>query len=186
MKFLSKISLLILFTGLLLTSCQQEDFDEIIVEDPTYQPEEVVVNNLFNVLMLNTSNQLDLGCVTINYPFDFELASGSSLTINSMSDFEAALNVNTADPAVNFVFPIGIIDSEGNNIQVNSNEELGTTFAACIPNTTWDDASESGNVLPAFLFEDLCLDLVYPINMEDGSGNTYTANDELELIDICA
>lgn len=186
MKFSYQIFMFILVATVLLTSCQQENFDDIIVEDPDFQPEEVITNSLLNAMLVsNTSSTMDLGCVSISFPFDMVTASGATATINSEEDFIAALD-DIADPVVDFIYPVTGTDVDGITTSYANGEDLGVAFGSCIPDDTWDDASENGDVLPAFLFEELCLDLVYPVGLEDLNGNTYTANDEGELIDILA
>lgn len=182
MKFLTKTSLfLLLMIGLLITACNQENLDEIIIEDPEYQPEVVEQNNLIQALTMNDDG-LELGCLLINYSFELELASGETVTISSLDDFEAAIDENNPDPVVDFVYPLTITDADGNIVDVANIDELGMAFASCIPDTGWDNPS----TLPAFLFDELCFDLVFPVELQDPAGNTYTAANEAEFIDLIA
>ncbi|MCB0583086.1 MAG: hypothetical protein KDD10_27660 [Phaeodactylibacter sp.] len=183
MNSLFKISVLLLFAGLLSTACDKENFDEITPEAPDYQPDTVEVNNLMIALRPNSSDGLALGCITINYPFDLLQESGDSITISSDADFDAALALVGLEQVVDFVFPLSVTDSEGNISQVADNEELGLAFASCVPNGNW---TYSPGLLPVFLFEDWCYSLVYPVSLEDGDGNAYTVNTEQELIDLFA
>ncbi|HMQ49530.1 MAG TPA: hypothetical protein PKA00_18770 [Saprospiraceae bacterium] len=182
MKFLTNTSLFLLFIGLLITACNRENVDEIIIKDPNYEPEVVEQNNLVSALTMNETDGLDLGCLLINYPFELLLASGETVTINSIDDFEAAGSEDNPDPVVDFVFPLNITDTEGNLTEVNTIDELGQVFASCIPETGWDNPG----TIPAFLFDDLCFDLVFPFNLEDLEDNTYTAANEAEFIDLLA
>jgi len=186
MKFPITLHILLLFVAaLFFTACQKDEMDEIIVDEPDYTPDVVEGNNLLLAMRSNSSQGLDLGCLTILYPFDLELASGSTVTINTESDFTAAMDTSAVDPAVDFVYPLDILDSGGNNAQVNSIDELGQSFVSCIPNSGWTYGSTS-DLVPAFSFTDLCFDLVYPVALEDLDGNTYTADDEADLIDLIA
>jgi len=186
MKFPITLNILLLFVAaLFFTACEKDEMDEIIVDEPDYTPDVVEGNNLLLAMRSNSSQGLDLGCLTILYPFDLELESGSTTTINSESDFTTAMDPNAADPAVDFVYPLDILDAGGNNAQINSINELGQSFVACIPNSGWTYGSTS-DLIPAFSFTDLCFDLVYPVALEDLDGNTYTADDEADLIDLIA
>ncbi len=187
MNFLIKKIAFFLLAVLFLTACNKENVDETISGDPGYQPDTVVVNSLMLALRSNSSGSLDLGCISINYPFSLETESGATVVINSTADFEAAIDELAADPAVNFVFPLSITGSDGTTSQVNNNQELGVAFASCIPTFGWDTAAVSGEILPVCAFDEyLCFDITYPVNLEDQNGNTYVAEDEDELIDYLA
>ncbi|MCB0521433.1 MAG: hypothetical protein KDD27_21005 [Saprospiraceae bacterium] len=188
MNFLTKKIALFLFAILFLTACNKDNIDEVIPGDPGYQPDTVVVNSLIFAMVGNPSGGLDLGCITINFPFSLLTESGATVEINTEAEFEAATDSTAADPVVDIVFPLSITDSDGNASQVNDETELGVAFASCIPTTGWvDTTSVNGTYpIPAFLFEDLCFDLVYPVDVEDADENTYTANNEAALIDLLA
>ncbi|MEZ4961875.1 MAG: hypothetical protein R2830_18750 [Saprospiraceae bacterium] len=188
MNFLTKKIALFLFAVLFLTACNKDNIDEVIPGDPGYQPDTVVVNSLIFAMVGNPSGGLDLGCITINFPFSLLTESGATVEINTEAEFEAATDSTAADPVVDIVFPLSITDSDGNTGQVNDETELGVAFASCIPTTGWvDTTSVDGTYpIPAFLFEDLCFDLVYPVDVEDADENTYTANNEAALIDLLA
>lgn len=187
MKFPITLHILLLFVAaLFFTACEKDNVDEIVIDEPDYTPNVTEGNNLLLAMRSNSSDGLDLGCLTILYPFDLELESGSTTTINTESDFTTAIDTTAADPAVDFVYPLDILDAGGNNAQVSSIDELGQSFVACIPNSGWTYGSTSGNLVPAFSFTDLCFDLVYPVALKDLNGNTYTADDEADLIDLIA
>jgi hypothetical protein len=190
MKIIFKTFLLLMLAGFLFTACKKENVDDIVItEDPTYEPEKKETNNLLTALRSNSSEGLDLGCITVVYPFELELASGDITTISSESDFEDAENGTGEEVAVDFVFPLSVINNEdGEAFDVNNNTELGIAFASCIPDDGWDytETGDGTYTIPAFLFEELCFDLVYPIDVMDGDENTYTANNEAELIDLIA
>lgn len=186
MKFSITLNILLLFVAaIFFTACEKDDMDEIVIDEPDYTPNVVEGNNLLLAMRSTSSQGLDLGCLTIPYPFDLALESGSTTTINSESDFMAAMDTTAADPAVDFVYPLDILDSAGDNAQVNSIDELGQSFVACVPSNGWNYGSTS-DLIPAFSFTDLCFDLVYPVALEDLDGNTYTADDEDDLIDLIA
>jgi hypothetical protein len=186
MKFPITLNILLLFVAaLFFTACEKDNIDDIVIDEPEYTPDVVEGNNLILAMRSSSSQGLDLGCLTVTYPFDLALESGSTVTINSESDFTAAIDTTAADPVVDFVYPLDILDSNGNSAQVNSIDELGQAFVACIPNSGWTYGS-TADLIPAFSFTDLCFDLVYPVALEDLDGNTYTADDEDDLIDLIA
>lgn len=188
MNFLTKKIAFFFLAVLFLTACNKENIDEVIPGDPGFQPDTVMVNSLMAAMVSNPSGGLDLGCITINFPFSLLTESGATVEINTEAEFEAATDSTAADPAVDIVFPLSITDSDGNTTQVNDDYELGVAFASCIPIEGWDDTSSSNGTytIPAFLFEELCFDLVYPVDVEDAEENNYTANDEAALIDLLA
>jgi|UPI000584AA2D hypothetical protein len=186
MKFSIRLNILLVFVALLFAACEKDNMDEIVIDEPDYQPEVNETNPLFLAMSTNNPEGLELGCISILYPFDMALESGSTLTINSESEFTAAIDTTAMDPAVDFIYPLDILNGEGETAQVASIEELGLSFVACIPSNGWDYGSTAGNLIPAFSFTDLCFDLVYPVALEDLEGNTYTADSESELIDLSA
>ena len=186
MKILNKFSLVILLLAVLLTACNKENIDTTIPEDPNYQPTNVVVNNLVTGLVANTVTGLDLGCLTVIYPFDLSLEDSTTITINSEADFQAAITMTAPNLVVDFVYPLNIIDNDGNAVQAADANELGVAFASCIPTTGWTTSVNNDQIIPAFLLNDFCFDLVYPTDLEDTDGNTYVANDQSEFIDLLA
>lgn len=186
MNFLNKFSVVILMLTLLLTACNKENIDSTIPEDPNFQPTTVDVNNMLGAMKPISPNGLDLGCLTVVYPFDLTLESNTTITINDEAEFQVALDMESPNQVVDFVFPLSILDGDGNATQVADNNELGVAFVSCIPSTGWTTSSNTEEIIPAFLLVDLCLDLVYPVNLEDVNGNTYIANNESEFIDLSA
>jgi hypothetical protein len=183
----SKLSFLLLCLTLALVACNKENIDEIIPEDPEYTPPVVEINNLVTALQSNPAGGQSLGCVTIIYPFKLEKDSGSEITITSNDDMEQALSpVNNLDPVVDFVFPLAIYDHQGEWKEVENNVTLGRDFASCVPETGWNLSVTEDDIIPAFLFTDLCFNLVYPVDLTDLEGNAYTVNNEEELIDLFA
>ncbi|MEL6657628.1 MAG: hypothetical protein AAFR36_14320 [Bacteroidota bacterium] len=187
MRLLSKLSFLFLFVALVFVSCDRDNMDETLIPDTNFEPEVVVVNNLINALTTTSEdNGLELGCFSIDFPFSLLLEDGTTVEVFTIEEFEDVTSQESPFMVVDFVFPLTLTTAEDESVQVNSNEELALQFASCIPDEGWDDATEEGSaVIPAFLFEDLCFDLVYPVDLEDTDGHTYTANNEVELIDLC-
>lgn len=186
MTHFSKLSFLFLLVGLLFVSCDRDNLDETTIPDPGFEPEIVVVNNLINALTTTTTEGFELGCVSIDYPFELVLEDGSTIEVTTDEELETALNQESPFQVVDFVFPLTVTTEDEESVQVNSNEELGVLFASCIPDDGWDDTTTSGGniVIPAFLFEELCFDLVYPVNLQDADDNAYVAVSEAALVDL--
>ncbi|MCB9285668.1 MAG: hypothetical protein H6560_00005 [Lewinellaceae bacterium] len=188
MKMLHKFSALSLLLVLLLAACNKENLDEIKPEDPNYEPTAIIVNNLLTSgRTSSTSEGVEMACLSINYPFDMVLESNEAITINSQSDFQAAVAPNTSNPVVDFAFPLTVVDAKGNTKIVNDNNALGRDFASCIPETGWAASASNGETVPACLVgAPFCFEYVYPANLADEDGNTYTAGNEGEFIDLFA
>lgn len=184
MKFSIRLNILLVFIAVLFAACEKDNMDEIVIDEPDYQPEVNETNPLFLAMSANNPEGLELGCISILYPFDMALESGSTITINSEGEFTAAIDTIAMDPAVDFIYPLDILNGEGETAQVNSIEELGLSFVACVPVDGWDYVNTTGNLIPAFEFSGLCFDLVYPVNLTDAEGNLSEAADESELIDL--
>ncbi|NBC07362.1 MAG: hypothetical protein GVY26_09235 [Bacteroidetes bacterium] len=187
MKFPITLHILLLFVAaLFFTACEKDNMDEIVVDEPEYTPEEVEVNNLFNALRAdNSSGTVTMNCVTLETPFELELASGAIVTINNNADLEAAMEEDAVDPAVDFVYPISIVDAKGESAQVSSNKELGINFASCLPQQGWTAAMSTNETLPACFYGELfCVEQVYPVDLIDGEGNTYSVTNDDELVDL--
>ena len=188
MKFIKLPIFFSLVMLLAFAACNKENIDVIEPDDIVYEPDEIEVNNLMVAIRSTTDDGLSLGCISIQFPFELLLESGMTVTMSSASDFEDALNAEAPDRPVDFVFPLTVETQGGETMQANSNEELGILFASCIPDEGWDntDPGDGNFRIPAFLFQDLCFDLVYPVDVEDAGGNVYTASNEAELIDLLA
>lgn len=175
-----------LLFSLILTSCDPENSDVITPMEPNFEPELVEVNNLVQRLESTSPGGMNLGCVVIEFPFELRKAVAGSVTINSAADYQAAISVDGPNQAVDYVFPLSIIDNRGLATQVNDSYSLGVNFASCVPSSGWNRGVGAEDDMPAFLLEDLCFDLVYPIDLVDIEGNMYTANNEEELVDLFA
>ena len=188
MTFLHKFFLLALMASITLTACKRENIDEIVPDDPQFEPVEVDVNTLIDAMKPTTSEGMSLDCITVLYPFDLKTVSEKTVSISSEADFRAAVSTQSADPAVDFLFPLEVTGASGKQFQVFDNAELGKRFAACTPQTGWktNSATSGGAAIPAFLFDSLCFDLVYPVSLEDQNGAPYTANTEGDFVNLVA
>lgn len=188
MKFLSPSFLLLLLVGILVTACEKENFDEIVpTGEPVFQPDSVAVNSLLKAMKSgDTSEGLELGCITITFPFGLLLESGLTIPITSQAEFEAAVVAESPNQVVDFVFPLTVTNAAGEELTIEDNLALGNAFVNCIPQEGWQESTASNATLPVFLFGGLCFDIVYPVDVEDEAGNTYLVTSEAELIDLSA
>lgn len=186
MKLLYSLKYVLIFAIITLASCSREDIDDVIVDEPNYTPDTLVINNLMNNLKSNTNDGMDLGCVTIEFPFELLTESQGTVTIASESEFEQALEMQGADRVIDFVYPLDIIENDGSETVVQAGAELAVLFASCIPETGWTNTASGLELLPASLFEDFCFDIQYPVELVDPEGNTLIAEDETEFIDELA
>lgn len=182
MKFSRILFFLVLSALVVFTSCRKEELSEDIITETPVIPEVATYNPLVAAMVTNSSSagSLDLGCFSVDMPFDLSV-DGTIVTINTEGDFETAIPVDAE--YVDFVYPLNITYPDGETATVADGEELGEAFATCIPDTGWSE-----NAFPAFLICELnsCYQIVYPLNLVDGSGNTYVANDENEFIELIA
>ncbi len=180
MKYTKLLSLFTLLLIIGLSSCKKEeiiDIQEPVLEElvPTISSTNQLV---FNV-QSNSADGLDLDCFTVDFPFGLN-ADGEITTVNSEEEFFEVLE---SEPLViDFVYPVNVTYDDGETAVANNGEELGELFAACIPDTGW-----SGNDgFPAFLICDInsCYQLVYPIGLNDGQGNDFSAASEEEFVEL--
>jgi hypothetical protein len=187
MTSLHKICLLAVVALMTLTACNRENVDQIVPDDPQFEPVEVDVNTLMGAMKATNSEGMSLGCMTVLYPFDLKTVSEATVSISSEEDFHAAVSPQIADPAVDFVFPLEVKGAGGSRAQMMNNAELGTSFGSCTPTTGWTAlATSSAGSIPAFLFDSLCFDLVYPVDLEDQNGTPYTATNQGDFINLLA
>lgn len=182
MNFLNKLSVLFLFTALLLTACNKENIDEIVPEDPNFQAEIVDVNSIIGAMEVNSFGGLELNCVTLNYPFELTLESNVTVAINSEAEFQSAIEREAPNRVVDFAFPLNITAKDGTTLEVNDNIELGVNYASCVPKKGWTKSNENTSIMPAFLLYDYCLELEYPINLKDNQDNDYLAESDADVI----
>jgi hypothetical protein len=180
MKLLKWTFLLGAFSLLLLASCTKEEIFIQEVETQKIIPTETMENGLL-ALSAGNSDGLELGCVSIPYPFSMATVEGETLEIGSEEDFLEALG-NEEDPVIDFVYPLIVADEDGNIITVNDVEELADLFTDCFPGTGWGDEFEEWFV-PAWKisFDNSCLQLVYPLTIIDLDSTAIGIADEAEL-----
>lgn len=74
------------------------------------------------------------GCFDINYPIDLILDDGSTITVNSNTEFGNAM---FNQYVVNFVYPITVtLEEDGSLLTINSQQEFENLFNNCFGDTT--------------------------------------------------
>lgn len=185
LRFHRYIVLLSILT-ILFASCERENIDITTPTKSTYEVDTIIVNNIFNALGSGSNQTIQLGCQEIQLPFEVLLASGDIVAIQTFDDFVPYLDIDASDPLVDFIYPILTIDQAGEVFESQDAAELSLKFANCIPdNDVWNYADAQENIVPAFLFESICLEIVYPVFVSSIDTTTqYIANSEVELADL--
>lgn len=180
MRVLKLVSLLILAIAFLFTSCERDNIEEVIETTEEQAPK--VENNIVKRLVVSSPDGLDLGCLTIAFPFEMETINENIVEVNSIEDFEEAL-LDEDDYIIDFVYPLTVVTEDDETIEAANIDEIGELFASCIPDTGW-----GGNDFPAFLIdsETSCFEIVYPIDLVDIDENTITVESEVEFVDALA
>ena len=137
MNTLRKLFPLALIALLFLVSCQKESIvvTEVIPEEVT--PTEKVVNGLLT-RSASAADGLELVCITIEYPFSMLLLDSSTVEIFSEDDFLLAIQDEDNFP-IDFIYPVSVVDEDGNLSLVNDANELADLFVDCVPDTGWGD-----------------------------------------------
>ena len=187
MKFNIKICVLAIFGSLLITACNKENVDNITPDkDPTFEPNEIEINDLALGLKAGDSEEsLSLGCIQLTLPIDLIIEDDSKKTVYTHAEYKAAIEGEAPKRVRDISFPISGKDHNGNPTEFNNVGELGKSFASCVPDDGWISSTRSNATIPAFLLDGYCFDLVYPVDLEDGEGNSYTAENEEEFILYC-
>ena len=167
----------LLFT---FTSCELDNIEEVIGVTEEQAPK--VENNIVKRLSVNTPSGLDLGCLTVVFPFEMVTINENIVDVAIIEDFEKLIQ-DENDYIIDFVYPRTIADEDGKQLEVADRDELGEAFASCIPDTGW-----GGNDFPAFLIdgETSCFEIVYPIILLDLDGNTVAVASEVEFVEALA
>lgn len=176
-------SLLITFSALLFfTACNEDNIDTINVDDVTFEPDESYKNSLVSGLTPGNSKYAKLGCVEIDYPFSLKVENDQTITVQNYSELQTALDATSGDEVLDLELPLQGRDHNGVETTFADSKSLGTSYMSCVPGAGWTKAESRGGIIPAFLIGDYCLDLAYPVNMEDGNGNAYIAEDVIDII----
>jgi hypothetical protein len=182
MKFIKFFSILFLLAMVALTSCNKEEINSTEVDPDPIVPIEKITNGLFKRANATVS-ELELGCATIDYPYDLLLLDSTTVTINSELDFFNAFADSTNYP-IDFAYPLNVTLEDGSTLVVNNADELAVVFANCIPDTGWEEDDSIGFIFPAWdiNFDNSCFQLVYPVTLVTPEGTSVTAANEAELV----
>ena len=108
----------------------------------------------------------DIACYDIEFPFSVSLVDGSEVEVEDNDEF---LSLMLEGNVVSFVYPITLLDEEGEMITVNSDEDLMEAFNDCGYGGTPLDIA-----LPFLLSGDNtandgfgCYDIIYPLTLVD-------------------
>ncbi len=112
-------------------------------------------------------------CYTLVYPIQIEDFDGNILPANDKEELNEIL-VNNDD--LNLIYPITLEDRDGVQLSIAREQELEDLAVDC-----FEDNSETAlEQLLARLRE--CYEIVYPISFTDEAGETYTVQNEAELM----
>lgn len=185
MKMLLKTSFLLLLAAVLFTACEQENLEEIVPEDPGFQPEVVEVNPMISSLRPSSSDELLLDCITIPLPIDFLQQSGSTITINTTEELEEATML--ADSIVDFVYPFDAEDELG-VIVIDNVEDLVIALTNCEPDTAPNCPEDQDahvllfyNALDIFTLNRYVYEINYPVSL-DVEGTVIVLNSDEEYL----
>jgi hypothetical protein len=175
---------LCLFIGLIsFSSCEKENYDIIsIEEEPSFNPDEFSTNSLAYVVKEGNNTAIQLACVELDLPLSLKLEGGQTLLVNTFEEFEQALDPSATVRVLDFQYPVQGRDHNGMASSFENSLSLGTIYASCIPSKGWSRSIEVENSVPAFLLDDYCLDLVYPVDLEDVNGSVFIANNKTDFI----
>lgn len=159
---LAPILILIIF---LILSCEEEPIHEI-VDIPSESPpiEEIFENSFIRAVGKTAVNGFTIECITFPYPFSFELASGISSIVSSDKDAEAVFS-DTADYVIDFSYPIEALYQDRDLLTVLNVDQLADAFIKCVPTQGFDEQSIEEVGFPAFYFENLCVELSFPLSL---------------------
>lgn len=182
MKLFLRSTILLFSAMLFFTACNEDNIDTINVDDVNYEPDESYKNSLLSGLTAGNSEYAKLGCVEIDYPFSLKVENDEKTTVQNYQELQTALDASSDDQVLDLEFPVEGRDHNGVETTFADGKSLGTSYISCVPGSGWTKAEARGAVIPVFLFDDYCLDLKYPVSLEDENGNGYIAEDVIDII----
>ena len=144
---ISKLYLFIFAAVLFFSSCQKENFDDIVPENPGDKVDTVEVNPLVSDLSATSPDFINLGCIRIPFPVDFLQASGNTITVNSEDELSAAAALS--DSIVDFIYPFIVLDDDDVAIVIEEAEDLALALSDCVIDDNSDDNSNGCYNTPA-------------------------------------
>jgi len=111
-------------------------------------------------------------CYQLEYPIDLNDGNGNVLTVN---DEDAFIDAIAQNPELYFEFPFNMTDEYGNTVEVGDEDQLFELLFSC------DNIVGPGDttiVDPTDLNFFLCLEIVFPFDIQTEEGNVITVADE--------
>ena len=200
-KFL-KLFTLLLFSSLLLVSCNKEEVEPQVntpvVENPvTNEEDEPAVtppsndnSGQINAMVAATETE---GCYLIAFPITFIYEDGSTVTAETEADLEDIFSEGAESYPWEIGYPVNLTDPEtGETVTAADEEELFNYFLECedFDDGEWDDEDNPWNGENPCDSIDFgfgtfgCYELVFPISFVLEDGTIVTAEDENALGDI--
>lgn len=168
-----------------LVSCEKETINTTEIIPEIVVPEEVFINGLLHRSIANTDD-FQIGCLHLSYPFRISRLDETSIVIDSKQKFTSEKAIENADnPWIDIVYPIEVIDENNNIYSVKNTIELGKLFIGCIPNIGWDNTASSG-LMPAWNISNTnsCYEFDYPLELFDNDFISNEVSGEEELLNI--
>lgn len=176
---ISRVGLFAILLGLVFASCEKDFLN--FGNNNTDQEESFF--GLFNEFDDDDDDDDDdeFGCVDIVYPIDIQFPDGTTQAVNSDTELDSLIeawydNNPTSNNDPTLVFPIQVIDEDSTVITANDEEEFCELFFGC-----YDDCDDDEDCDDWDDEEDLCFEIIYPVDLILPDGTTITVNDDEEL-----
>ncbi len=182
-SLLRRVLVLSLLLTFVFSSCEETSFDVTEIEVAPYEPPTEITNTLIRALSAENQTGLELGCLSVQFPFQLLLSDGNSVTINSELAFEELSENATTLTIVDFVFPVTVLHPAGYNQNLANWEEFTQALTTCVPDSGWTTLQ-----VPAYVinFDNSCYALVYPVSLVDVNGDHFSASSASNLVNLTA
>ena len=163
-------------------SCNKDNIDDTIKIDDPHTPEISVTNSLLT-RSLTSAEGLEMGCFEVLYPFTLIDIDNNNYTISDEDDWNNLLQDSNLILIVDFIYPITISDSNGDETTIQNTDQLVEAFSTCTPTGGWAEGE-----FPAYNINESnsCYNIHYPISLESQSGSVVVATNEEELNTLLA
>lgn len=117
----------------------------------------------------------DNSCYAISYPVSLSKVDGTIATVDNEADFVELL----VQEPVSFIFPLNLVDRDGNVLSVGDVDGLFEALVSCngtgtVDSTDWNTGFEYIG----------CYQLTFPFNVMDSNGNIITVADHQAYCDL--
>jgi hypothetical protein len=187
---LSLLPVLLLAMMFLVTSCDEDLVQEDITPNtPTMEVQSQLSLAVGRALPPANNASVDSMCFTFNFPLELALEDGTTITVvNEDALNDAFLDAEVSDNLVtDFVYPLSLTLADGSETSVDDFEALLEVLIGCFGDfEDWDDEdwedegdwNDHGDCPGDFDFAGPCFDLVFPITVISGAGETEIADEE--------